>query len=212
MIAHQWRQPLNSLSLLHQTFVLKYETDKVDKDTVDDFNNTSKQLISQMSETIDDFRNFFQTEKDKVRFSLSEVVSHAISIVKPILDKEKIIIKHQDSKLFYTGFPNELGQAIINIINNARDALAHKSSGEKIIDICYEENNGKIKICISDNGAGIPNDILPKIFDPYFSTKLAKHGTGLGLYMSKIIIEEHMNGKITANNLAQGANFTIILK
>ena len=211
MIAHQWRQPLNSLSLLHQTFVLKYISNKVNDDVIEDFNKTSKQLINQMSNTIDDFRNFFQTEKNKVRFSLSEVISHAIFIIKPILDKEKIVVHHQQNELYYVGFPNELGQAVINIINNAKDALLNIHDKERIIDICYEENNGKIKICISDNADGIPEDILPKIFDPYFSTKLDKHGTGLGLYMSKIIIEEHMNGKITANNLTNGANFTIIL-
>jgi len=211
MIAHQWRQPLNSLSLLHQTFVLKHKTNKIDQDTIEDFNKTSKQLINQMSNTIDDFRNFFQTEKYKVKFSLQEVISHAIFIIKPILDKEKITVHHQQNELYYIGFPNELGQAIINIINNAKDALLNIHDKERIIDICYEENNGKIKICISDNAGGIPKEILPKIFDPYFSTKLDKHGTGLGLYMSKIIIEEHMDGKITANNLADGANFTIIL-
>jgi signal transduction histidine kinase len=211
MIAHQWRQPLNSLSLLHQTFVLKHKIGKVNEETLNDFNNTSKQLINQMSETIDDFRNFFQIDKSRVKFSIAEVISHAVSIIKPMLDKENIKIYHKQSELYYEGFPNELGQAIINIINNAREALAHKDNGDKIIEICYEENNGKIKICISDNGEGIPEDIISQIFDPYFSTKHDKHGTGLGLYMSKIIIEEHMNGKIIANNLEEGANIIIML-
>ncbi len=213
MIAHQWRQPLNSLSLLHQTFFLKYKSNIRDEKMVEEFSEKSQKLISQMSNTIDDFRNFFQKEKEQIIFSVSDVISHAVSIVKPVLDHENIMIRIREEKdLFIKGFPNELGQAIINIINNAKDALLQKEkSSTKSIWITLRKEFDKIKITICDNGGGIPAEIISHIFDPYFSTKCDKLGTGLGLYMSRIIIEEHMHGKINVSNKNNGACFMIEL-
>ena len=212
MIAHQWRQPLNSLSLLNQTFLMKYKSSQVTEKVIEDFTRSSHRLIHQMSKTIDDFRNFFQKEKEKVLFSVPQIVLHAVSIIKPVLDNENIIIKIDiEKEFFYTGFPNELGQAIINIINNAKDALCAKEKNKKHITIHCIQKKDAVEIKICDNGGGITEEILPQIFDPYFSTKLDKQGTGLGLYMSRIIIEEHMHGKLKVFNQNDGACFVIVL-
>ena len=214
MIAHQWRQPLNNLSLLTQSVILKYKANKLDIKYMDDFHKNTKKQITQMSNTIDDFRNFFRPEKDKSNFSLSKPLYTAIDILKPKLDSGRVRIeKSIDEKLSINGFENEIGQTVINILNNSVDAFNDKQSDkEKVIKVSIFENNHYIIISISDNAGGIPDNILNKIFDPYFSTKNEKNGTGLGLYMSKVIIEEHMNAKLEVSNDEDGAVFTMTFK
>ena len=131
-------------------------------------------------------------------------------MVKPIFISEGIHINQEinvEPKMI--GYPNELGQAILNIINNAKDALIEKNVTEKTISISLFQNDNHSTLTISDNAGGIPEKIIDKIFDPYFSTK-EKSGTGLGLYMTKIIMEEHMNAKIDVTNNIEGAVFTMI--
>jgi len=213
MIAHQWRQPLNTLSLLVQTFVLRYKSGHSDIAAVEKFGNDTKNLIRQMSDTIDDFRNFFTTDKEAVIFQLSEVISHALSLVQPVLEREGIRVELACSAtLSLRGMPNELGQALINLLNNAKDALRAKKSGDKYIEIFCKEEGDETVIYVTDNGGGIPEEILPHIFDPYFTTKKDGHGTGIGLYMSRIIIEEHMHGKLEVYNHEEGARFAMRMK
>ena len=211
MIAHQWRQPLNTLSLLTQSIVLKYKADTLNPIYINEFHTNTKKQITQMSSTIDDFRNFFKPEKEKRQFSLSEPLYHAIDILKPRLDIERIQIEEKiDEEISIYGFENEIGQTIINIINNSIDALNdNKTIKEKKILISLEKINTLSVLSIVDNAGGIPDNILDKVFDPYFSTKGEKNGTGLGLYMSKVIIQEHMNGKLEVSNNEEGAVFTI---
>ncbi len=213
MIAHQWRQPLNSLSILNQTIVLKYSRDKLDKEFLEYFDINSNKQIQGMSKTIDDFRNFFKPEKEKVEFVINDVINDTLDMVKPIFSKDQIIIKFKkEDKYKVFGYPNELGQAILNIINNARDALIENSIENKNIFISLSGDDNKVILTIKDNAGGIPTDVIDKIFDPYFSTKEEKNGTGLGLYMSKLIIDDHMNGKIQVSNKDNGALFEIILR
>ena len=213
MISHQWRQPLNTLSLLHQTLWLKYKKGQVTESLIEEFKQNSFKLIRQMSETIDDFRNFFRREKNRVEFCVSSVVKHSLSMIKPVLEKNGIRTQLDlQEDLYYCGYPNELGQAIINILNNAKDALMHKSKNERAIQISLWKENSEIFIRICDNGGGIKDDVLPYIFDPYFSTKEEKQGTGIGLYMSKMIVEDHMKGSLEAYNANGGACFLITLK
>jgi len=168
--------------------------------------------IQQMSSTIDDFRNFFSPEKSKTIFCVNDVITHVLDIVSPMLKHKsiKVFFKHEGDCDAY-GFPNELGQSILNIVYNAQDALNEKEIADKYIEILLFKNADTIILSIYDNAGGIPEEIIDQIFDPYFSTKSKKNGTGLGLYMSKIIVEDHMNGKILTSNKKNGACFKIYL-
>ncbi len=212
MIAHQWRQPLNSLSIILQTFILRVQSKKADERALREFTKEAKQLIRQMSDTIDDFRNFFQTEKQKVHFSLSEVVTRTVAIIQPLLEEEDIEIEVDvPPGMAISGYPNELGQAILNILTNARDALVQSEREKRRISVVARAMNQHIEISICDNGGGIDEAVFADIFDPYVSTKKEKQGTGLGLYMARIIIEEHMGGRLRAFNRKEGACFEIVL-
>ena len=214
MIAHQWRQPLNNLSLVNQILILKYQKGKLDDTALSYFEENSRKQIDLMSTTIDDFRDFFRAEKIKVEFDVEEVIHSLLDMTQPIYTTHNIDIKfniEQENSYFISGYPNALSQAIINIINNAKDILLEIEKKREIIISLFKRDN-EIILTIKDNGGGIPLDIIDNIFDPYFSTKKEKNGTGLGLYMSKTIIEEQMNAKIRVSNDIDGAVFTIILK
>jgi len=213
MIAHQWRQPLNLLSLINQTVIYKYQNKKLNDEVIQNFKEKSSTVIQQMSTTIDDFRNFFKPEKDKVVFCINDVIHHISDITTPIYKQNKIDLEYDLEEEYYTyGYPNELGQSILNIINNAQDALLESEKKEKKIIITLKNEDSNIILSIMDNAGGIPLDIIDKVFDPYFSTKIQKNGTGLGLYISKIIIDEHMQGLLSVSNTLYGACFKIKLK
>jgi len=215
MIAHQWRQPLNVLSLLAQNIVFKYKLHKLDDSVMDDFKSDSMRQILQMSKTIDDFRDFFKPDKCMKVFDIKQQLANAVEMVKPIVAGHGIEISFRsEDGLKVESFPNEFGQSIINILNNAKDVLL-ESCGEYTKQINVEakrDKSGAIIVSIEDNGGGIDAQVMPYIFEPYFSTKGVKHGTGLGLYMSKIIVEEHMQGHIRVRNTAEGARFEIVLQ
>lgn len=212
MIAHQWRQPLNNLAIINQTIAFKYERGKLDDNLMNDFNKNSNKQIQGMSKTIDDFRNFFKPEKVKKEYCVNKVVRNTIAMLSPSFSQYELCISFEETKKIYSnGFPNELGQALINIINNAKDALIDNNIKDKKIEISLAVEAHKIIISISDNAGGIPIEIIDRIFEPYFSTKEDKNGTGLGLYMAKLIIDEHLNGKVTVSNTNSGANFNICL-
>jgi len=212
MIAHQWRQPLNNLSLISQTIILKYKRGKINDNIMDYFEQSSQKQIKYMSDTIDEFRNFFKPEVDKKIFNLHDSINNSISIVSPILTKNSIKLQVSECDgCFVDGYPNKLGQSIINIINNAKDALIENKIENALINIYYKIEEKHIKLYIKDNAGGIPNDIIERIFDPYFSTKNEKNGTGVGLYMTKIIIEEHMRGSIKASSIDGITTFEIVL-
>jgi len=212
MIAHQWRQPLNNLSILTQSIYFKYRRGKIDDELMSEFNIGSKKQIKLMSNTIDDFRDFFKPEKKRVSFFVDEQINQTIELLKPILHKQniKLIFEIQKDVEFF-GFPRELSQSLVNIFNNSKDALVENNIEDKVISISLKKLDTKIVLEIKDNAGGIPKNIINKIFDPYFSTKENKNGTGLGLYMTKLIIEEHMKGKISVYNQDNGATFEIVL-
>jgi len=213
MIAHQWKQPLNNLSIINQMLVLDFESGQLDRQTIHEFNHESSKQIKQMSQTISDFTNFFSPEVNAREFYLKDVVRQSLDFLKPILVKERIVVSLNmtcKTEILLHGYPNELGQMIINILNNAKDVLIERTIKERKIWVKAERIEQEIHLSIEDNGGGIPMEIMNKIFDPYFSTK-AKNGTGLGLYMSKMIIEEHMNGRLLVSNSDYGARFEIIL-
>ena len=215
MIAHQWRQPLNVLSLLSQNIVLKYNLKKLDDDTMSEFKEISLRQILQMSKTIDDFRDFFKPDKVKKKFDVKKQLDYIIELMRPIVGSYEIeIVCQSEEGLIVESFPNEFSQSIINILHNAKDVLAEcdDSKAKMIVINAFRSEDGMIVIAIEDNGKGVDERIIARIFEPYFSTKESQHGTGLGLYMTKMIIEDHMQGCISVENTHEGARFEIKLK
>jgi len=213
MIAHQWRQPLNNLAIINQTLLLKHRRGLFDKSTIETFAESSERQIQEMSKIIDDFRSFFQPRREKADFFISDVIRHVLALTRPTLEMYTITVNFTDHQKNcpYRGYSNEFGQVILNIINNAKDAFIENDISKKQIDIDIRCDQDLTVITIQDNAGGISKDIIQNIFDPYFSTKLHKNGTGLGLYMSKNIIENHMAGDLTVKNEKDGALFTITL-
>jgi len=214
MIAHQWKQPLNNLSLINQMLIFKYEDGELDDEAIREFEKDTTKQIRQMSQTITDFTNFFSPEVSAREFYLKDVIHKSLDFLRPIFVKENIGINFDircETDILLKGYPNELGQMLINILNNAKDVLIERRVENKQIWFYAERVRNEIHLSIEDNGGGIPFDVIGKIFDPYFSTKSKKNGTGLGLYMSKMIIEEHMGGQLLVSNSDRGAKFEIIL-
>jgi len=211
-IAHQWRQPLNALSLTIANLNDAYEFKKLDDEKMDKFTEKSQRLIQKMSATIDDFRNFFLPDKEKKHFSPGKVIGETIDLIDASLKYYGIEVHLEIScEEEIDGFSGEFSQAMLNIMGNARDALIEISPENPWIAIALHSQEKEIIITVSDNAGGIPEKILPKIFDPYFTTKEQGKGTGIGLYMTKMILVDHMCGKITVHNTAEGAQFVITL-
>lgn len=212
MIAHQWRQPLASISsvicdLTVRIQLNRYE-EKIFLEKFKDVDNYTQYLSS----TINDFRNFFEPTNEKKETTYQNIIDDTLKIVNESLNNKKIKInKSIKSNNIYLTYDNELKQVILNLIANAIDILIEKNikDPEIILEVLAIDNKEVLRII--DNGGGIEKDILNKIFDPYFSTKKNLNGTGLGLYMSKIIIEEHCKGKLIAYNKGPGAVFEITL-
>ena len=213
-IAHQWRQPLNALGLTVQKIKLYHEEDMLTAKQLDKSVEKSKMLIEKMSTTIDDFRNFFRVDKIKQEFYIKDAISETLDLLGSSLESKNIIVNKDNisEDIIILGFKNELEQVLLNIINNAKDALVENNIQSPKIDISVIENNEVISISIIDNAGGIPKDIINSIFDPYFTTKEQGKGTGIGLYMSNMIIQTNMNGDIKVKNIDDGACFTIELK
>lgn len=212
VIAHQWRQPLNNISLIVNLLIKKYKNDNLNIDTLDKFKNDFQKQINYLSNTIDDFREFFKPKKFKEKFLLVEMIYSTYSLLKPIFQRNNITFNlNIQVNVEYFGYKNELSQVILNILNNSKDALIENNVLNKIVNIGAKENQNYLIIKIQDNGNGVKEKNLKKLFEPYFSTKSQKTGTGLGLYMSKIIIEKHFNGNIFCKNILDGFEVTIKL-
>jgi PAS domain S-box-containing protein len=207
-IAHQWRQPLSELGIV--IFTMKKCSAKGDKKEIQKQYDHAKKVIARMSKTIEDFRNFFNPVKDKNNFFVKDVIDEVLSILEGSLSKAAINVNIKiDEDITAYGYKNELSQAILNIVINAKDALSHKPADEREIKINSKYEDGFVLISIADNAGGIDNEVMDKIFEPYFTTKHASSGTGLGLYIVKMIIENSMNGAMCVKNQDGGANFII---
>ncbi|MDY0051671.1 MAG: ATP-binding protein [Aliarcobacter sp.] len=211
-IAHQWRQPLSLITTCASGIKLEKEFGISTEDTELEKLNTIIQSSNYLSKTIDDFRNFFKPNKEKKYFSIEEMTEQSIRLVNASFNFHFIKINknyNQIQKVY--GFPNEFSQAILNILSNAKDALSEKNIESPFINIEIYENEEYGFLGIEDNAQGISEDILTKIFDPYFTTKHKTQGTGIGLYMSKMIIEKNMNGSLTVENTKNGAKFIFVI-
>jgi PAS domain S-box-containing protein len=199
-IAHQWNEPLVEMSAIVQDLELQFETEGLEKKDMDIFVKDSMTQIQYMSKTLKDFRDFLKPSIKRLRFDMKDAFSQLLNIIERQIKYSyiDINIKYCGENLYAYGYKNELMQVLITIINNAKDAIIKQKEFDKnyngIIDIVVDSVDGKTRIIISDNGCGIDDKHIKKIFEPYFSTK--ENGNGIGLYMSKVLIEEKMNGKI----------------
>jgi C4-dicarboxylate-specific signal transduction histidine kinase len=215
-IAHQWRQPLNALAITIQDIGLASEYDELTDSYIKDSVDRSMVSIRFMSKTIDDFRDFFKPNKEMVSFGVKKVIENTLSIVSAQLSNLEINIEVEGDDFMVFGYPSEMSQVILNLISNAKDAALDEKQNKGEAHKCRIRINTYIKddegvITVSDNGGGVPTSVLERIYEPYFTTKEQGKGTGIGLYMSKIIIDNHMNGRLEAVNNHEGAVFSIIL-
>jgi len=209
-IAHQWRQPLNTLGLTVQGLLLFYDLDEFNREFLEKGVGTSMELIQHMSRTIDDFRNYFRPDKEKSTFKVAEAIENTLSLIEDSFKNQHIdfeVIAKDDPAIY--GYRNEFAQALLNILNNARDALTERNIDAPKVTITIGTENNKAVVTVADNAGGIDKEIMGKIFDPYFTTKGPQSGTGVGLFMSKAIIEKNMGGRLVAHNTANGAEFRI---
>ncbi len=209
LIAHQWKQPLNALNILLYNIKDLCEENELSDETLDDFFAKGMNMIMKMSSTIDDFRNFFKPNRGKESFSINRIIKESYSMVDASFKYDSIsVIVNETDELIAIGFPNEYSQVILNILNNAKEAILSRGRGGEIVIDIFHKNNSAL-VYITDNGGGIAEDILSSIFDPYFTTRQEGKGAGMGLYMSKVIIEDHMDGRVEVHNTNGGAKFII---
>ncbi|WP_193311164.1 hybrid sensor histidine kinase/response regulator [Poseidonibacter ostreae] len=222
MIAHQWRQPLAAIGTASFNLKYKLQTHKFDLNTKEGQKEQAsffeKKLdeieyyVQNLTATVDDFRNFFKSDKKIVKKTINEPIENSLKIMQKSLDSNNItVITQLQSTNIINIYENEIMHVILNILNNAQDNFLENSKESMMININTKDLQDTTQIDIFDNGGGINDTIIDKIFKPYFSTKKEKNGTGIGLYMSKTIIEQNHQGKLNVYNEKDGVTFTITL-
>ena len=219
-IAHQWRQPLSSISVSSTGMIMQKQMNILEDEFLLKGLKQINDSVQYLSTTIDDFRNFYKTDKNKQEFNLNKTIEKVINLIDPQFKSHGIKIIENIEDISITTYENELIQVILNLLNNSRDELIKKDSDfEKLVFIIVSKNGENISIIVKDNAGGIPEGIINRVFEPYFTTKNQSHGTGIGLYMSKEIINKSMKGEISVNNTSfehngktyTGAMFEILL-
>jgi signal transduction histidine kinase len=209
-IAHQWRNPLNNAALIIQNLRSEYDSGTLTHKGIHSDISEAMAVIMHLSDTINDFRNFFREDREKREFPIGKSVDSAMTLVAATLSNNNIQIEIECSdEVTAFGYQNEYAQALLNIISNSREAALERRTTNPHISIRITRENGRSVLYVRDNCGGIPDDVMPKIFDPYFTTRGPDRGTGIGLYMSKVIIEQNMDGHLTACNVEDGAEFRI---
>jgi PAS domain S-box-containing protein len=209
-IAHQWRQPLTNISVLVQGMKDDYEDGEFNDEYLEHTVEQIMNLIRHMSCTIDDFRGFYKADKEVKQFDLKEITRKTLSFIADTLKENKIeAVLEAREDMVITGYPNEYSHVLLNILNNAREALVERQIESPRINIHLRREGERTVIAIKDNAGGISPNIIGRVFDAHFTTK--DKGTGIGLYMTKTIVEKHMKGCITVNNVDDGAEFRIEL-
>ena len=220
-IAHQWRQPLSAISSTASGLQLQLQLGLTTNEEIDKSYDEIKGYVGFLTQTIEDFRNFFKNDKEKIDFNLVDTIKSSLSIANAGYKDNTInvIENYEVSELISHGLPSELSQVFLNILNNAKDATIENHIEDRFVHIRTAQDEKNNIIYIQDNAGGIPTKIKDKIFDPYFTTKHQAQGTGIGLYMSKDIVEKHMDGLISVENIKitldnkeyNGACFKIII-
>ena len=207
-IAHQWRQPLNEIGISIQNTKYDFRNGEIDEKYIKEFIDENRKVIEFMSKTIDDFRGFFRVDKEKKDFNVKEAIEKVVSMLSAQLKDHQISLDISGDDFDIVNLESEFQQVILNIISNAKDALVENNIQNPKIEIALKDNS----VYIKDNGGGVPRDIIERIFEPYYTTKEQGKGTGMGLYMSKMIIEDNMGGSLHVENDECGAVFTIELR
>lgn len=211
MIAHQWRQPLNVLSILLSKLQMMQKRGKLSPEELLQTLEKSDTVIQQMSATIDDFRAFFKPERETDAFVLQSCIDKACKMLKPQLDHHGITLTQQtDPTIEMPGAANEIEHILLILLSNARDAMQDQPGPKQII-LSSAQHDAHIHLSIRDTGGGVPEAIIPRIFDLYFTTKHSSQGTGIGLHMAKTIITQHFGGTLEVRNVDGGAEFEIVL-
>ncbi len=209
-IAHQWRQPLAIINTIISVLKEKNRQAILQSGELGSKLDEMEMSIQYMAHTMDDFMRFYRPNKEKIDFSVGDAVRHALEIIKPDLIERGIAVQFQPTGEFLVhGYMNEYTQVLLAILHNAKDVLLHRKIAPAHITISVFEKPDSVVLEISDNGGGIKEENLHRVFEPYFTTKHKSIGTGLGLYISKMIIEKSMNGKLRVQNSQEGATFTI---
>lgn len=207
-IAHQWRQPLNTLSCVLGNIQDEFDFGEMTAESLREGVGKCHRLLQRMSATVDDFRNFFSPDKETRQFDLGKAAEEAVFIIGDAIKNNDIELDCDLEKDVYgEGYPNQLAQVILNLLVNAKDVLIDRKIASGRIVLKLRSAGGMAILSVEDNAGGIPDEVLPKVFDPYFTTK--DQGSGIGLYMAKMIVERNMKGRIIAANNTQGAILTI---
>ena len=209
-IAHQWRQPLNELGLIVQELPMMYDQGNFTREYLRASVARFMKVLSHTSKTIDDFRNFFKPDKERTPFRVKDEVDKTLTLIEESFRHLQITVTvKMASDPIVIGHPNEFSQVLLNILFNARDAFLERKVAEREVEIEVSNEDKNAVVTVSDNAGGIPEEIMTKIFDPYFTTRGPEKGTGIGLYMSKIIIEKNIPGRLSVRNSDRGAVFRI---
>ena len=213
MIAHQWRQPLSEVSGILMELETASKFKKADELMIQESVKESNKVIQYMSYTIDDFRNFFKPDKQKVYFYMEDSCYEAISLIGASIKNYNITLnKKIKCNCEIYGYKREFAQVLLNLMSNAKDALIQKEIKNPTIDLEVDYIDGYSIVTIKDNAGGVNSEHIDLIFEPYFTTKGSLQGTGLGLYMSKMIIEKNMGGELSVENKDDGAVFKVKIK
>ena len=208
-IAHQWRQPLTELTLSLFNLKSALETGQ-NPEQIRELYGQSRRIIRSMSQTIDDFMDFFRPDRELTDFPIVESLEDALALIRKALEKERIDVRIEgDRSLMISGIPNELTQVFLNLLQNAKEAFAKGENRDRWLRIHLSRDGAFAVIVVEDNAGGIPEESIERIFEPYFSTKHSSQGTGLGLFMSRMIIQKSFQGSIEAINSLRGALFVI---
>jgi len=208
-IAHQWKQPLTELNLALFNLQKSFNSDSPEE--FQKYYKNSKDVVKNMSDIIDNFMNFFKPAREKSFFQLSKSIYDALTIVKKLLKNEKINIDGEVEDIELFGISNELSQVLINIIQNASEAFVQNNIQNRKVTITAKQVKKDFVMEISNNAGNIPADVIDNIFEPYFTTKHSKSGTGLGLFIASMIVEQTFDGTIIAKNTNDGASFIITI-
>lgn len=209
-LSHHWRQPLNNVALAIQNIQDTCMNDCPGYERVQHKVDKALQIIIGMSDKIDQFRKIYQPENIAIRYNVKEAVSKVLNLIEPELKSEQITVQSDMSEeCNLTGFENEFIQILLQLLHNARGAIQTSKAKDPVISISVKPEANHIQIIVADNAGGIPESIIDKIFNPYYTTK--EGASGLGLYMARMIIEKKMNGNITVRNMNQGAEFRILI-